>query len=259
VNNEPTSATDPSGFDDVPNNQNIAGNAYGNWSITKTNKNATKTTDWESDVFVTFTPIAANVNSTQIGFVQITRLELHNSTPSESDQWTMVKGDPHNPYVQCLTNAYKGHIFEYPHNSQRARRTSDSWAVDRLANKNFGWFGYDNKGNPTGSVSPGSSPVPLKNAVLHDVPSGPEGNLTMEFETFAIAKSGIDEGKVYGGISWGVKVDANGKVTSLPRKFLPAQTPEFLSAVTAWNNQAASSGKKNSPNQVPLGPFVNAP
>jgi len=55
------------------------------------------------------------------------------------------------------------------------------------------------------------------------------------FETFAIAKTGTQAGKVYGGISWGIKIDKTGHVTSMGIEFLPNPTQEFNDAVSQWN------------------------
>ena len=87
-----------------------------------------------------------------------------------------------------------------------------------------------------------------------------EAFLRWEFETYAIAKSGPDKGKIYGGISWGFEADSLARVTSLARSFIKTPTAEFKAAVAQWDAQAngPASGRTTS-DQAPLGPVITFP
>jgi RHS repeat-associated protein len=261
VKNRPTVATDPSGFQGavVPTTQVIEGNKYGQWRIKQENTNGTETTEYQSDVGITFSPNAATVNSTEIAFVQIVRLTYVNPIPTPRERWCMIKGDPSSPNVQALRKKfYDVHVpMDSIGAAKKARMTPDYWFVDRNLGKKFGWYAYNDDGTPNLEiVSPGKSPDPLAPAILTDIPAWNKPNLRAQFETFAISKSGKDPGHIYGGISWGFVVNEDLEVTSLPRMFLPTPTAEFNAAVKAWNDQAAGLKKvKSADSQEPLGPF----
>ena len=207
-----TNGTDPGLFAEeqkqkVPEKQRIAGGDFGDWEITQKN-HFQVLADYDSDVVIQFIPNKEKVNSTEIAFVQIFKI---------SDSKTGA-------IMTALGPKGSG-----------GRMTRSGWAVDRQPNK-YAWFGYADNGKPAPvikglginedidvvGVVPGSSPNPFKPAVLHVVPQNPKGNVytnTIDwFETYAIAKSGIDEGTIYGGLKWGFTLDALAKVTSLKRQ-----------------------------------------
>src|SRR5262249_24497017 len=125
------------------------------------------------------------------------------------------------------------------------RMTSDGWVLDRQPHT-FGWFGYDDSGQPdfpTGrdeaGVKPGSCPANYQPPIMKDAPGHPQGvaNAKFEFETYAIARSGKDEGTIYGGISWGFEIDKDRKITPGEPAFLKGPTSEFNLAVGLWDSQ----------------------
>ena len=251
VGNDPTNATDPTGLASVPPNSESFTSAFGTWGITQTNKDDLGSGGpYSSQVKITFTPNAGQLNGNQIAFVQISRIT------TDGKPWTTKVN---------TTN----------------RQTSAGWGVDRQAPddalgttpRKFGWFGYGDDGRPETIGKAGSgvilgSSVPLKPVELIDTP-GDAGDpslplrptrapATFQFETYAIAKSGPDKGKVYGGISWGFSVDASARVTSLPRSMLPTPTLEFKLSVILWDLQALGPlAQRNAPDQKLLGPEIN--
>jgi hypothetical protein len=252
VGNNPTNQTDPSG-EAPPETEDIKGNQYGNWKITQVNRSLIEG-PYESFAKITFIPAKGMVNATTIGFVQISQL-------------TTGKGEP---------------IVDKSIGKGRFRATKDGWILDRMDGKNSGWYGYGNDGKVevlmgTGikgdrtitTIVPGSSPDPNKEAVLEDVPGdydptnpnkAPRVDTVFRFQTFAVARAGKDKGKIYGGISWGFKVDEFGRLTSLGREFLPKPGEILAQAVRLWDDQAKGpEDRRNSKNQLPLGPDVVLP
>jgi hypothetical protein len=163
------------------------------------------------------------------------------------------------------------------------RRTPDGWAVDRQPSK-YGWYGYDDTGKPAAvvpahglnaedvvTIRPGSSPRPLTTAILDDIPGlynldpndpkqKPVQDIRVEFETYAIAKSGPDKGLIYGGIAWGFDVGNLNILESLPRKYLARPSQAFRSAVFLWDLQAfGPENERTVPDQAPLGRDIRFP
>jgi len=196
----------------------------GTWSIAQTN---TDGTPYSSDVNLTFTPDKDAVNCSEIAFVQ--SLKFMDATSKTS--------------VETIPNYVN-------------RRTAAGWTLDRVEQRSYGWYGYNNDGKPSGTVSPGSSPSPLKPATMHDRPSDSKSNTIMQFETCAICKSGTDANTVCGCYTWGFSVDAANHLTSLPNQAAAAPSPEFAESVKQWNVQAAGpAANRNDPAQQTLGPF----
>ena len=211
-------------FDSIGNNK-----SYGTWKLAQTlNSAGTPGDAYSSPVTITFSPNAKTVDSTEIAFVQNVRF-----------------GD-----------TGKGNSRDTRPNFTN-RRTAAGWTVDRIPGRSQGWYGYNNDGKPSGTVTPGSAPTPLKDATLSDTPSWNQPDTTWEFETAAIAKAGKDTGKVYGTLTWGFTVDAANKLTAIKEQSHVKTSTEFNDAVKAWNTQAkGAEGDRNHKDQAELGPFT---
>ncbi len=136
------------------------------------------------------------------------------------------------------------------------RRTGAGWTLDRVEQKQYGWYGYNNDGLPSGTVTSGKAPSPLTKATLHDRPSDMRPNSVFEFETCAICRAGTDANKIYSCFLWGFNVDAANRVTSRSTSEAAGPSAEFSESVRQWNLQAAGpAASRNDPAQQPLGPF----
>jgi RHS repeat-associated protein len=258
VRNQSTGLTDPSGLvAPPPGFERIGGNRFGDWTIEQFGIDAPafglgtgKDTDnYGSLGKITFTPAPGAVTADTVGFIQIVRM-------------TMVKKDDPSK-KKDMTHRGPDKI--------KHRITAKGWAVDRQP-RIFGWYGCDDTGNPQKPIGglgmtitpwrPGNGKRP---AVLEDLPSGPEPNpdvtlplsgwiIKYEFETYAVEKLANGKpGRIYGGISWGFTVDSQGKVASLPRKFISTPSADFFEAIAAWNKQAAGPpAQRTMPGQRPL-------
>jgi len=195
------------------------------WSITQNN---TDGPDYVSDVNITFNPDSDSMNCSEIAFLQVARL-------SEFSTGTAVTtGMP----------------------NYDARRTGTGWMLDRIEARRYGWYAYNNDGSPSGNVSPGSSPTPLRAATMHDGPAGFGPNRTFQFETCATCKAGTDANRIYNCLTWGFNVDAKNQLTSLPNQETAGPSPEFADSVKQWNVQAAGpAANRNEPTQEPVGPL----
>jgi hypothetical protein len=204
--------------------KSVKGNDFGDWKYLQILRDAPAPGDfYRCAMTIIFHPTRDRVKATTIAFVQIVK----------------------------VTNMTYGA-------REKARVTDGGWSVDRLEGKKYGWYGLEDSGKwDPREVSPGSSPMPYKDAELIDVPGSKTCPAKWYYETFAIAKDG-DGGTVLGGLEWGFDANNMGKLQSHPVKFIPKQTPEFLAAITAWNAQAKGpKEKQNTPkgDQVQLGPF----
>lgn len=194
------------------------------WSISQAN---TDGTPYASDVDITFNPDKDTTNCSEIAFVQSVKF-------MDATSRTSVETIPN--YV--------------------SRRTNTGWTLDRVDQRSYGWYGYNNNGRPSGNVSPGSSPTPLRSATLHDRPSDSTSNTIMQFETCAICRAGTDVNKVYSCFHWGFSADAANHLESLPTSEAAAPSAEFAESVRQWNVQAAGpAATRNDPAQQQLGPF----
>lgn len=72
-------------------------------------------------------------------------------------------------------------------------------------------------------------------AWMKDEPEAIWPNSTHNFETSIIAKKGADAGLVYAVVRWGFTVDDSFKVTGLPPRVEDRPSPDFGTAVAAWN------------------------
>lgn len=200
---------------------------YGTMKVTQANTDGSSTSSYASDITVTFTPNKKKAKADEIAFVQNVRVVDTGTSNSRDDR-----------------------------DNFKNRRTPKGWTIDRLDARKYGWYGYNNDGRPSGTVSPGSSPSPLKDATMTDRPSWNVPSLSWEFETCAIAKAGADSGTIYGCITWGFDADANNKLTSHRTSETSKPSAEFNDAIKAWNTQAAGpEAKRNATDQQSLGPF----
>jgi hypothetical protein len=203
-------------------------NQYGRWRISQSNADAAAAGgQYSSTVGITYDPAKEKVDCKEISFVQSVRI-LDKATKKSAE------------YVPNYVN----------------RLTGTGWTLDRIDKRKYGWYGYNDDGKPSGTVSPGSSPAPLKSATMTDVPRDSLSNVTWGFETCAVCKDGTDVSKVFGCLAWGFDVDASNKLTSLKPSLQDAPSAEFNESVVKWNAQAAGpAAQRNAPDQVPLGPF----
>lgn len=182
--------------------------------------------NYSSDVDITFNP-DSKMHCDEIAFVQALKF-------SDVASHASVETIPN--YVQ--------------------RRTGAGWTLDRIDQRQYGWYGYNNSGRPGGNVSPGKAPSPLTPATLHDTPSDTRPNSVFDFETCAICRAGTDVNKIYGCFHWGFNVDAANHLKSRPTSEAAAPSGEFSESVKQWNVQAAGpAATRNDPAQQPLGPF----
>jgi hypothetical protein len=197
-----------------------------NWSVTQSNTDGTASTKYSSTVSINFLPDPKWLHCDEIAFVQNVRL---------------------------INPASK--VSQDPDQTNKQRITTSGWSIDRAEARKYGWYGYNNDGKPSGTVTPGKSPPPTT-ATMKDTPAWNVANLQWDFETCSICKAGTDAGEVYGCLGWGFDVDGSYKLKSHPVVESPAPSAEFKAAVKQWNAQAKKpAAKRNDPNQQPLGPF----
>jgi hypothetical protein len=193
------------------------------WSITQTN---TDGPSYSSEVNITFTP-DSKINCSEIAFLQAVK----------------------------IADTSSGASFESRPNFLN-RITAGGWTIDRIDGRSYGWYGYNNNGSPSGTVTPGSAPTPLRAATMYDKPGFSRPNTKWQFETCAICRAGTDASRIHGCYNWGFSVDAANHLTSLPNQETPAPSAEFAESINRWNVQAGGpTATRNDPAQHPLGPF----
>jgi len=192
----------------------IGTNQFGSWyaSVGTFDHDTLKPQDWRGIFNVWFVPNKNTVNASTIAFVQVIKR-------------TDLAGN------LIVTNQ-----------TAKARTSAAGWRVDRSTNAMpafiYPYYGWFNSGRPSQHTTSGSSPNPLTEAWMRDRPSSDVKGQIWSFQAFAIAKTGRQEGLVYGGVSWGLTIDKNGHVTPLPIEFLPTVTKEFSGAIDQWNTIA---------------------
>jgi hypothetical protein len=204
-----------------------ADTGLGKWETNQVDQDGSPTTNYRSDVSIKYHPKASMIDCGEISFVQNVRV---------IDTGAKVSKDPRQNF--------------------KDRITKTGWTIDRVMDRAYGWYGYNNDGKPSGTVTPGKSPTPLVSAAMTDGPQWNVPNVTFDFETCVICKAGKDAKKVYGCSTWGFDVDASSKLKSHELGKSNAPSAEFSEAVKKWNEQAAGAeSKRNEPKQKPLGPF----
>jgi hypothetical protein len=261
VNNAPTNATDPSGLQEwngipvekvqppkgagnpagagsaktgdagvgVAKPGNILITKFGYWTWNQISTSGTVADpDYESNMTITFTPNPKTVKSNDISFIQLWKLTF------------TANGKNANPHALGI-----------------GRMTANNWIVDRLKDRELGWYGYRNPPDgPGANITPGDSTKdPVVPAELRDTPNWDARSVTFEFQTFAIAKDG-NGGKVLSGLSWGFTVDNKLKVTNTAPAIV-TDYQDFKDAVKKWNEQAGGpKNARNADGQIPFGNFT---
>jgi hypothetical protein len=223
------------GFDD---DHDETGRGFGRISVTygayKHGKADPGGHNYEFPMKATFKAEAAAVGADEIAFVQIFKLV---------DSTTGANLDPrHNFTMRALPNGS---------------------TVDRLPDRKWGWYGFDDAGaggTASGTVNPWKRSAPKQAAWLTDRPQWNIPNSTWAFETAAVCKTpspdkatkkGDPAGTVYATITWGFTVDNKLKIHPLPIVEFNKPTKDMIAAVKQWNTQAGLTvdADKNSPTQ----------
>jgi|GEM_PF-5542529 len=200
---------------------------FGRWALAQTNTNGSAGSGYQSSVTITFDPDDRRVNCTEIAFVQNVRV------------------------VDTGTNTSRDTRPNFAN-----RRTATGWTIDRLDQRSFGWYGFNNDGTPSGTVTPGSAPTPHAAASMTDTPGWDTPGVSFDFETCAICRTGTQVNQVYGCLTWGFAVDASLRLTSHPTAESLGPSAEFDAAIRRWNRQAGGpAARRNAPRQRRLGPF----
>ncbi len=220
-------ATEGEGLD-AGNGVCTDGNDYGGWEFGQTNNSGSSSGDtYSSDVEISFVPNPDTVDSTEIAFIQ--DVKVANTGGASID----------------------------PRENFQNRLTGEGRTVDRLDNKKYAYYGYNNDGTTGSTMSPGSAPTPFKKATLKDKPSWSVPNSKWTFETVAVAKSGVQANTQYGALTWGFDVDANNKLSSHPIRTSDSGSASFQQSVDAWNDQATGpADERNHPAQETVGPLT---
>jgi hypothetical protein len=183
------------------------------------------------DVHITFRPNRNNVDSQDIGFVQVVRNMDYDDTSKV--------------------------FFASP--AAERRHVTGGWYLDRYKAEASGWYGVKNDGsNYDWKFKPGRSPTNYQEADLRDKPAVEVGwrKMRKEFVTAVIAYEGKDKGKIYGVVNWAMWIDTDGEAHAYEHELLDEVPTRWIDAVKAWNKQAGSSdGSKNHKDQRQLGPF----
>jgi hypothetical protein len=136
-----------------------------------------------------------------------------------------------------------------------AKSGDEGWAVDRLADNKWGYYGMNDAGTAGSKLTLGSrtDATTSVDAWMHDrIMLAREAGKTAGCTamTFAID---IEHGTYLGGFSWGYSVDASGKVTTLALgEALMGDVQK--AAIKGWNTQAGlkDAAKRNAPDQKRL-------
>ncbi len=189
---------------------------------------ADKDNDTDKDVGakidITFTP-GEDIRSEKISFIQIMK--------------TLDDGKPY--------------LFV----NEKARATTEGWALDRLKEKKSPNYAEQNTGVAGGNTIFGkrSSRTDFTKAWMHDginLPRSQGKTFSSDAKAFAL---NVTNGKYLGGITWGFDTDTAGKVTKKTAAVFEMGNPtgEQAAALAKWNEQADLSGtdaaKKNAADQ----------
>jgi hypothetical protein len=129
------------------------------------------------------------------------------------------------------------------------RTTPNGWHVDAYEKDIAGYYGMD--GLTTRSITHhwyrSAATIP---AFMRDTP-GISGDGRFEAEAVPVQRSGEDEGKAYGSITWGM-TKSNGQVTADTVRYKETPSSDFKAAVAAWNAQASNPAKRANLGQLVL-------
>jgi hypothetical protein len=129
----------------------------------------------------------------------------------------------------------------------RAQATLNGWAVDRLMNKNWGYYGRNNDGTFATTLTPGSNAVV---ATLRDSPSGWPNRSWFDAVSVPVC---IDAGatcanQLTGFYYWLFAVDSTGVVGNPFHEIgVDWNRDSFDAAVSEWNADAPGLGKNSFP------------
>ena len=211
----------------VPATHVAAGTAYGNLEtrVDERIHGDKATGTWFTyKINITFTPDSSVVDADEIAFIQTVRL------------------------VESTSGLNKD-----PEDTNTNRQTPSATSVDRLSGKKHGWYGMKDDGTGSPQLTTWKRCAPATSATMLDRSSWDQPNTTWQFETMVVCRSGVDAGKVYSVVTWGFTVDADLKLTELPRLVTNKQSTEGTAAVSKWNDQAAGSAfHRNAPGQRSL-------
>jgi hypothetical protein len=177
------------------------------------------------NIDVTYTP-PPHIKSNKIGFVQM---------------------------MKCLKGDGTPLLFENEKpRATDAKSGDEGWAVDRLKNMKWGYYGMEDTGAGGDHLTLGSrtDKDTKVDAFMHDrISLGREKGKTAGCTamTFAID---IEHGDYLGGFCWGYSVDASGKVTG--NKLVAGEMGDVQrAAIRAWNEQSKlkDATKRNAPDQ----------
>lgn len=213
-----------------------AGEIFGTVTTQRDTHSAPTAADLASyDMWIQFSPDTTVVDCPEIAVVQVVRL-------------TTTATGANAEILQHLLN----------------RQTPDAWAIDRIEDRRFGFYGYGNTGtasgdpgtraNPVagGNIRPGSSD-PRQDMHYFDGPQTRLRGVTFEFETAIVARRGPQAGLVYSVVTWGFQVAADGTVTHRAVATTDRISANFRAAREAWNTQARGPrASRNDPRQVAL-------
>jgi hypothetical protein len=132
----------------------------------------------------------------------------------------------------------------YPTDQKRAkdRISSGGWWLDQIDGKNSPWYISSGGAGELGSLP--LAPLPPKNAVLIDKPSGWEVPAIWLFISCAICKKGADENLIYGCLGWGFEVDGNSKITKIYLGHADKPDQNWKEAVKNFQKQIGEKPEK---------------
>jgi len=128
----------------------------------------------------------------------------------------------------------------------------NGWAIDRLSSRNWGYYGRNNDGAFSGTITTGSN---TSTATLRDVPSGWPNNSWFDAVSVPVC---INTGstcvnRLLGYYYWLFIVDNTGTTgdpfDEIGRTWM---RDSFTESVTEWNNDAGALGKNSFPAMSPL-------
>ena len=196
-----------------------------NYDPVDTDKDNDTTKSCGINIDVTYSP-PPHIKSNKIGFVQMMKCLKGDGTPLLFDN-----------EVPRATDAASGDA---------------GWAVDRLKNKKWGYYGMADSGAGSSNLTLGSRTDndTKVDATMHDtITLGRQAGKTAGCTamTFAID---IEHGKYLGGFGWGYSVDASGKVTGHELKEVEMGAVQEA-AIKAWNAQSKlkNAAKRNAADQ----------
>jgi hypothetical protein len=123
----------------------------------------------------------------------------------------------------------------------------NGWAIDRLSNRNWGYYGRNNDGNFASTIVTGSN---TSTATLFDTPSGWPDNSWFDAVTVPVCinNSSTCVNRLLGYDYWLFIVNSGG-TTGTPFNEIGRtwMRDSFTESVTEWNNDAAGLGKNSFP------------